>query len=84
MNIHNQKYSRETEKEFKLFWHSWTQKLTSESKNKIFEKFKLSKVEGKDLNMKEAPMNMVSEPTNLNYFTGKIMNMYLIPSHCTE
>jgi hypothetical protein len=72
------KYSRETEKEFKLFG-ILTQKLTSESKKQIFEKFKLSKVEGKDLNMKEALMNMVSELTNLETtFTGKLNYEYVI------
>jgi hypothetical protein len=72
------KYSRETEKEFKLFG-ILTQKLTSESKKQIFKKFKLSKAEGTDLNMKEALMNMVSELTNLETtFTGKLNYEYVI------
>ncbi|GAB3722128.1 DUF6414 family protein [Flavobacterium koreense] len=72
------KYSRETEKEFKLFG-ILTQKLTAESKKQIFEQFKPKQIEGVELNMKEAMMNMVSSLTNLETtFTGKLNYEYVI------
>lgn len=72
------KYSRETEKEFKLFG-ILTQKLTSESKLKIFEELKRTAVENETANMKEALMNMVSILTNLETtFTGKLNYEYVI------
>lgn len=72
------KYSRESEKEFKLFG-ILTQKLTAESKKQIFEQFKPKQLEGVDLNMKEAMMNMVSSLTNLETtFTGKLNYEYVV------
>lgn len=72
------KYSRETEKEFKLFG-ILTQKLTTESKLKIFEELKRTAIENEIPNMKEALMNMVSVLTNLETtFTGKLNYEYVI------
>ena len=72
------KYSRETEKEFKLFG-ILTQKLTAESKLKIFEELKRTEIENETLTMKEALMNMVSVLTNLERtFTGKLNYEFVI------
>lgn len=72
------KYSRETEKEFKLFG-ILTQKLTTESKLKIFEELKRTEIDSETPNMKEALMNMVSLLTNLERtFTGKLNYEYVI------
>jgi len=72
------KYSRETEKEFKLFG-ILTQKLTTESKLKIFEELKRREINDETPNMKEALMNMVSILTNLETtFTGKLNYEYVI------
>lgn len=72
------KYSRETEKEFQLFG-ILTQKLTAESKQKIFEELKKSNDEIENPGMKEALMNMVSVLTNLETtFTGKLNYEYVI------
>ena len=72
------KYSRETEKEFKLFG-ILTQKLTVESKESIFEKLKINTKDLENPNMKEALMNMVSIITNLEKtFTGKLDYEYVI------
>lgn len=72
------KYSRETEKEFKLFGIV-TQRLTSDSKKKIFEELKASPINPEQPNMKEAIMNMVSMLTNLEAtFTGKMNYEYVI------
>ncbi|WP_428230884.1 DUF6414 family protein [Flavobacterium sp.] len=72
------KYSRETEKEFQLFG-ILTQKLTADSKQRIFEELKINSDEIESPNMKEALMNMVSILTNLeNTFTGKLNYEYVI------
>lgn len=72
------KYSRETEKEFKLFG-ILTQKLTAESKSKIFEDLKGHQEISDVPNMKEALMNIVSTLTNLEKtFTGKLNYEYVI------
>ncbi|PJE39808.1 MAG: hypothetical protein CUR32_11135 [Flavobacterium sp.] len=70
------KYSRETEKEFKLFG-ILTQKLTAESKEIIFKE--LRKDKGDDPNMKEALMSIVVALTNVERtFTGKLDYEYVI------
>ena len=72
------KYSRETEKEFKLFGIV-TQRLTAESKRLIFEELKGHQENVEQPNMKEALMNMVSMLTNLETtFTGKMNYEYVI------
>lgn len=72
------KYSRETEKEFKLFGIV-TQRLTEESKKRIFEELKGHQENIEQPNMKEALMNMVSMLTNLETtFTGKMNYEYVI------
>lgn len=72
------KYSRETEKEFKLFGIV-TQRLTEESKKKIFEKLKGQQENIEQQNMKLALMNVVSMLTNLETtFTGKMNYEYVI------
>lgn len=72
------KYSRETEKEFKLFG-ILTQKLTTESKQKIFEELKKNYESIETPNMKEALMNMVTMLTNIETtFTGKLNYEYVI------
>jgi hypothetical protein len=72
------KYSRETEKEFKLFGIV-TQRLTEESKNKIFEELRGYNEYSEQPNMKEAIMNMVSKLTNFEKtFTGKMNYEYII------
>ena len=72
------KYSRETEKEFKLFG-ILTQRLTAESKEKIFEELKIKGTETETPNMKEAIMNMVSLLTNLEKtFSGKLDYEYVV------
>lgn len=72
------KYSRETEKEFKLFGIV-TQRLTEESKKKIFEELKGHQENIEQPNMKEALMNIVSMLTNLETtFTGKMNYEYVI------
>lgn len=72
------KYSRESEKEFKLFGIV-TQRLTAESKKQIFEELKVNPENPEQPNMKEAIMNMVSLLTNLETtFTGKMNYEYVI------
>lgn len=71
------KYSRETEKEFKLFG-ILTQRLTAESKEKIFNELK-GQIADNNANMKEALMNMVSLITSIEKtFTGKLNYEYII------
>jgi len=70
------KYSRESEREFKLFG-ILTQKLTAESKNSLFKE--LRKEKNEDPSMKEALMNMVVALTNVeNTFIGKLDYEYVI------
>ncbi|URM36528.1 DUF6414 family protein [Flavobacterium anhuiense] len=70
------KYSRESEREFKLFG-ILTQKLTAESKNSLFKELRKEKTE--DSSIKEALMNMVEALTNVeNTFTGKLDYEYII------
>jgi hypothetical protein len=72
------KYSRETEKEFKLFG-ILTQRLTVENKNKIFSDLKGHQEISDSPNLKESLMNVVSELTNLEKsFTGKLNYEYII------
>jgi hypothetical protein len=72
------KYSRETEKEFKLFGIV-TQRLTEESKKEIFETLKINQIDSATPNMKEVLMNVVSQLTNLEKtFTGKMNYEYVI------
>lgn len=72
------KYSRETEKEFKLFGIV-TQRLTEESKKEIFESLKINQIDSATPNMKEVLMNVVSHLTNLEKtFTGKMNYEYVI------
>lgn len=72
------KYSRETEKEFKLFGIV-TQRLTSDSKKRILDQIKEKQDNAEAPNMKEALMNMVSLLTNLETtFTGKMNYEYVI------
>ena len=72
------KYSRETEKEFKLFGIV-TQRLTSDSKKRILDQIKEKHDNAEAPNMKEALMNMVSLLTNLETtFTGKMNYEYVI------
>lgn len=72
------KYSRETEKEFKLFGIV-TQRLTEESKKEIFESLKINQIDSATPNMKEVLMNVVSQLTNLEKtFTGKMNYEYVI------
>lgn len=72
------KYSRETEKEFKLFGIV-TQSLTAESKKSILQQIRDKQDDSDRTNMKEALMNMISLLTNLETtFTGKMNYEYII------
>ena len=72
------KYSRESEKEFKLFGIV-TQRLTEESKRRIFEELKGHQENIDQPNMKEALMNLISILTNIETtFIGKMNYEYVI------
>lgn len=72
------KYSRETEKEFKLFGIV-TQRLTEEGKKRIFEELNRHQEKVDKRNMKEALMNIVSTLTSIEAsFTGKMNYEYVI------
>ena len=72
------KYSRETEKEFKLFG-ILTQRLTPESKLQIFEDLKRNDIESDTPNMKVLINNLIPLITNLEQtFTGKLSYEYVI------
>lgn len=72
------KYSRETEKEFKLFGIV-TQRLTAESKSRLLEEFTATSGVEKDPGMKEALMVFVSSLANIeSTFTGKLNYEYVI------
>lgn len=72
------KYSRETEKKFKLFGII-TQKLSQKEKDDNFNSLKLDFDDIENPSMKEAVMNMVSAITNIEKsFTGKLDYEYII------
>lgn len=72
------KYSRETEKKFKLFGIV-TQQLSVEDKNSIFKDFKDEQQYNENPNMKEALMNIISHVTNIETtFIGKMDYEYVI------
>jgi hypothetical protein len=72
------KYSRETEKEFKLFGII-TQRLTEKSKRNLFEDIKAYQENINQPNLKETLMDMMSKLTKLEAsFIGKMNYEYVI------
>jgi hypothetical protein len=72
------KYSRETEKKFKLFGII-TQRQTQKQKDDNFNNLKLNFDDIENPSMKEAVMNMVSAITNVEKsFTGKLDYEFII------
>lgn len=72
------KFSRETEKEFKLFG-ILTQRLTKEAKAKVFDNLKLEPGTSSEKSMKEALMNIFSALSNIeNTFTDKLDYEFVI------